>query len=80
MRCRVAPPPILTWLTCFASPSWFIAAAESPPAMRLYASLLATARAISWLACAKTGISKTPIGPPQMMVLLWETIFLYSFI
>ena len=50
-------------------PSWFTAAAESPPPMIVTASVSASAFATASVPCAKFGISKQPIGPFHTTVL-----------
>src|SRR5262249_40693780 len=58
-----APPPVERWVMQSPSPSWLIAASESPPPTTLVAELSATARATAAVPPANAGISNTPIGP-----------------
>jgi len=76
---RLAPPPVETWLTCFSSPAFAIAAAESPPPITVTAPFLVASAsdfAISNVPFAKLGISNTPIGPFQNIVFEPEIICL----
>ncbi len=67
---REAPPPVEIWVILEATPDCWTAATESPPPTMVVAlALLATAWAMALVPLAKAGISKTPIGPFQMMVL-----------
>src|SRR5580658_11290415 len=69
---REAPPPVEMWEILLEVPDWWTAATESPPPTMEVAPpdvAAATALAISSVPFAKAGISKTPIGPFQTMVL-----------
>ena len=66
---RLAPPPVEMWVILSATPAFFTAETESPPPMMEMALESATACAILVVPTAKAGISKTPMGPFQMMVL-----------
>src|SRR5713226_5521186 len=69
---REAPPPVEMWEILSATPDWWIAATESPPPTMEVAPVLvaaATALAISRVPLANAGISNTPMGPFQTMVL-----------
>src|SRR6266849_6252740 len=74
---REAPPPVEMCEILPATPDWWTAATESPPPTMEVAPLVvaaATALATSRVPFAKAGISKTPMGPFQTMVLA-EAIF-----
>src|SRR5882724_563702 len=69
---REAPPPVEMWEILLETPDWWTAATESPPPTMEVAPAVvaaATALAISRVPLAKPGISNTPIGPFQTMVL-----------
>src|ERR1700722_12367035 len=63
-----APPPVETWEILSATPADLMAFSESPPPTTLTAPDPATAFAIATVPVSKGGISKTPMGPFQMMV------------
>src|SRR6266478_4690631 len=74
---REAPPPVEMCEILSATPDWWTAATESPPPTIEMAPLsvaAATALATSIVPLAKMGISNTPMGPFQTMVLA-EAIF-----
>mgnify|MGYP007102285146 CR=1 FL=1 len=58
-----APPPVEMWLILSAKPSWFTAAAESPPPMMVVASVSARAFATAIVPFARTGFYEYTIGP-----------------
>src|ERR1700716_4044800 len=69
---REAPPPVEMWEILLETPDWWTAATESPPPTMDVAPAVvapAMALAISNVPLANAGISKTPIGPFQTMVL-----------
>mmetsp|Transcript_37937 Transcript_37937/g.74115 ORF Transcript_37937/g.74115 Transcript_37937/m.74115 type:complete len:235 (+) Transcript_37937:678-1382(+) len=69
---REAPPPVEMWDILSARPACSTAATESPPPMMVMAPLpVHSARvwATALVPLAKASISKTPMGPFQMMVL-----------
>src|SRR6185369_2928900 len=63
-----APPPVEMWEILSATPADLTAFSESPPPTTLTAPDDATALASATVPLSNGGISKTPIGPFQMMV------------
>ena len=53
---REAPPPVEMWLILSAKPSWFTAAAESPPPMMVVASVSASALATAMVPFARVRV------------------------
>mmetsp|Transcript_57451 Transcript_57451/g.136788 ORF Transcript_57451/g.136788 Transcript_57451/m.136788 type:complete len:210 (-) Transcript_57451:702-1331(-) len=69
---KEAPPPVLQWVTLSSVPYFLQAVAVSPPPMTVITPLpvASTTASISFLVpLSNFAISKTPMGPFQMMVL-----------
>merc|ERR1719191_2573230 len=68
---KLAPPPVLQWLT-LSSVSYFLhAVAVSPPPITVIVPALVTSTIVSmrlFVPVSNLAISKTPMGPFQMMV------------
>src|ERR1700682_1814144 len=64
-----APPPVEMCEILSATPADLTAFSESPPPTTLTAPDAATALASATVPPSKGGVSKTPIGPFQMIVL-----------
>src|SRR6185503_6092685 len=64
-----APPPVDTWVILSARPSSSTACTDSPPPTTVTAPLAASSSATRFVPVANAGISKTPTGPFQKIVL-----------
>ncbi len=74
---KLAPPPVEMWVNLSANPDAWAAAAESPPPTTLTAELSEIARATPKVPAANSGVSNTPIGPFQKIVLARWISFAY---
>mmetsp|Transcript_60295 Transcript_60295/g.95493 ORF Transcript_60295/g.95493 Transcript_60295/m.95493 type:complete len:208 (-) Transcript_60295:835-1458(-) len=78
---KEAPPPVLQWVTLSSVPYFLQAVAVSPPPMTVTvpAPVASTTASISFFVpVSNLAISKTPMGPFQMMVLLSLTAWAFS--